>query len=296
MYTAGIDIGGTNTRIALIDEAYEIIQRIQFPTDVNNPHATLQKIQETVQSFSVAIAGVGLSCPGPLDLKQGIILDTPNLKGGWHGLAVSKELSARLKVPVFLENDANLACLAEAVLGQGKDYSYVQFLTISTGLGSGLVIDKKIYQGAHGFAHEIANIPLWRNGPSHGSIYPGGVEAICSGTAITTRAKKAGLDVEHAGDVYSLACSQYQTAIDIMEDAKEYLANTIAIIYAFVDPEIVILGGSVAIKIPGFVEDVEQRVKTKVYPNIQPLVKVVKTNLSEDSGLLGAACLAFLQV
>lgn len=296
MYTAGIDIGGTNTRIALIDEAYEIIQRIQFPTDVNNPHATLQKIQETVQSFSVAIAGVGLSCPGPLDLKQGIILDTPNLKGGWHGLAVSKELSARLKVPVFLENDANLACLAEAVLGQGKDYSYVQFLTISTGLGSGLVIDKKIYQGAHGFAHEIANIPLWRNGPSHGSIYPGGVEAICSGTAITTRAKKAGLDVEHAGDVYSLTCSQNQTAIDIMEDAKEYLANTIAIIYAFVDPEIVILGGSVAIKIPGFVEDVEQRVKTKVYPNIQPLVKVVKTNLSEDSGLLGAACLAFLQV
>ena len=296
MYTAGIDIGGTNTRIALIDEAYEIIQRIQFPTDVNNPHATLQKIQETVQSFSVAIAGVGLSCPGPLDLKQGIILDTPNLKGGWHGLAVSKELSARLKVPVFLENDANLACLAEAVLGQGKDYSYVQFLTISTGLGSGLVIDKKIYQGAHGFAHEIANIPLWRNGPHHGSIYPGGVEAICSGTAITTRAKKAGLDVEHAGDVYSLACSQNQTAIDIMEDAKEYLANTIAIIYAFVDPEIVILGGSVAIKIPGFVEDVEQRVKTKVYPNIQPLVKVVKTNLSEDSGLLGAACLAFLQV
>ena len=81
-----------------------------------------------------------------------------------------------------------------------------------------------------------------------------------------------------------------------MEDAKEYLANTIAIIYAFIDPEIVILGGSVAIKIPGFVEDVEQRVKAKVYPNIQPLVRVVKTNLSEDSGLLGAACLAFLQV
>ncbi len=296
MYTAGIDIGGTNTRIALIDEAYEIIERIQFPTDVNNPQATLQKIQEAVQGFSVAIAGVGLSCPGPLDLKQGIILDTPNLKGGWHGLAVSKELSARLKVPVFLENDANLACLAEAVLGQGKDYSYVQFLTISTGLGSGLVIDKKIYQGAHGFAHEIANIPLWRNGPSHGSIYPGGVEAICSGTAITTRAVNAGLDVQHAGDVYSLACSQNQTAMDIMEDAKEYLANTIAIIYAFVDPEIVILGGSVAIKIPGFVEDVEQRVKTKVYPNIRPLVKVVKTNLIEDSGLLGAACLAFLQV
>ena len=104
-----------------------------------------------MQSFSVANAGVGLSCPGPLDLKQGIILDTPNLKGGWHGLAVSKELSARLKVPVFLENDANLACLVEAVLGQGKDYSYVQFLTILQDLGQDLSLIKKIYQGAHGF-------------------------------------------------------------------------------------------------------------------------------------------------
>ena len=91
MYTAGIDIGGTNTRIALINDLYEIVERLQFPTDVNNPQATLQKIQDTVQGFSVAIAGAGLSCPGPLDLKQGIILDTPNLKGGWHGLAVSRE-------------------------------------------------------------------------------------------------------------------------------------------------------------------------------------------------------------
>lgn len=294
MYTAGIDIGGTNTRIALINEKYEIIDRVQFPTDSLDPKATLAKIQKSIQEFQVEMKGAGLSCPGPLDLKRGIILDTPNLKGKWHGFAVSHELSERLQIPVFLENDANLACLAEAVLGQGKEYSYVQFLTVSTGLGSGLVIDKKIYQGAHGFAHEIANIPLWRNGPSHGSIYPGGIEAISSGTAMTMRAKAAGLTVCHAGEVYDLACAGNQIAEEIMEDAKEYLANTIAIIYAFVDPEIVILGGSVAIKIPGFVEDVEQRVKSKVYPNIRPLVQVVKTNLSEDSGLLGAACLAFL--
>lgn len=172
-----------------------------------------------------------------------MILDTPNLKGKWHGFAVSEELAKLLGVPVYLENDANLACLAEAVLGQGKDCTYVQFLTVSTGLGSGLVIDKKIYQGAHGFAHEIANIPLWKDGPRHGSIYPGGVEAICSGTAITTRAMNAGLTVQHAGDVYTLAQAGNTYAIKIMEDAKEYLANTIAIIYAFIDPEIVILGG-----------------------------------------------------
>ena len=113
------------------------------------------------------------------------------------------------------------------------------------------------------FAHEIANIPLWRNGPSHGSILSRRCGSYSQRYSDYNTRKKAGLDVEHAGDVYSLACWQNQTAINIMEDAKEYLANTIAIIYAFVDPEIVILGGSVAIKIPGLVEDVEQESENK---------------------------------
>lgn len=78
---------------------------------------------------------------------------------------------------------------AEAIIGEGKEYNIVQYLTVSTGLGAGLVINKKVFQGAHGFANEVANVCLWNNGPSHGSIYPGGVEAICSGTAIEQRAK-----------------------------------------------------------------------------------------------------------
>lgn len=294
MYTAGIDIGGTNTRIALLDEDYHIVKRVQFTTDVKHPAVTLERIKKEFDDFGVSVSGVGLSCPGPLDLKNGVILDTPNLQGEWHNFPVSEELGKLLSLPVYLENDANLACLAEAVVGQGKDYEYVQFLTVSTGLGSGLVIHKEIYQGAHGFAHEIANIPLWKDGPTHGSIYPGGVEAICSGTAIVKRAHAAGLTVAHAGEVADLAASGHCAAAAIMEDAVEYLANTIAIIYAFIDPEIVILGGSVAIKIKGFVEEVERRVKEKVYPNVRPLVKVVRTNLNEDSGLIGAACLASL--
>ena len=164
---------------------------------------------------------------------------------------------------------------------------------MSTGVGAGLVIHRQIYQGAHGFAHEIANIPLWKDGPSHGTIYPGGVEAISSGTAITSRAQKAGLTVTHAGEVNDLAVAGNETAAQIIDDAKDYLANAIAIIYAFLDPDIVVLGGSVALKIPGFVEDVEMRVRSKVFSTIAPLVHVVKTNLNEDSGLLGGACLVF---
>ena len=234
-----------------------------------------------------------MSCPGPLDLINGKILTPPNLKGQWHNLKVAEELSKLINKPVYLENDANLAGLAEAVVGEGKDYNYVQFFTVSTGLGAGFVINKEIYHGAHGFANEVANCVMMKNGPSHGSIIPGGIEAISSGTAITSRAVKAGLDVKHAGEVNDLAKAGNEVAKQIMDDAKEYLANFIGVVYGYADPEIVILGGSVALKIDGFVEEVEALAKERVYEIMKPYVKVRKSTLNEDSGLIGAAYLAF---
>lgn len=294
-YAIAIDIGGTNTRVALVNEEYKIEQRAQFSTNADNPDETLLKIKQAIECFDKPILGVGMSCPGPLDLLEGKILVTPNLHGKWHNYCVSKELEKLINKPVYLENDANLAALAEAWIGEGKDYNIVQYLTVSTGLGAGLVINKKIFQGSHGFANEVANVCMIQDGPSHGRIYPGGIEAISSGTAIEQRAKKKGLDVKHAGEVNDLSLQGNEEAKQIMKDAKVYLANFIAGIQAFIDPEIVILGGSVALKIDGFVEEVETLVKEKVYDVVKPLVKVRKSTLNEDSGLLGAACLVFGQ-
>lgn len=292
-YSVAIDIGGTNTRVALADEELNIIERKQFATDSENPDVTLGKIAEVIKSFDCDIVGAGMSCPGPLDLINGKILTPPNLKGQWHNLKVAEELSKLINKPVYLENDANLAGLAEAVVGEGKDYNYVQFFTVSTGLGSGFVINKEIYHGAHGFGNEVANCVMMKDGPSHGSIIPGGIEAISSGTAITSRAVKAGLDVKHAGEVNDLAKAGNEVAKQIMDDAKEYLANFIGVVYGYADPEIVILGGSVALKIDGFVEEVEALAKERVYEIMKPYVKVRKSTLNEDSGLIGAAYLAF---
>ena len=292
-YSVAIDIGGTNTRVALADEELNIIERKQFATDSENPDVTLGKIAEVIKSFDCDIVGAGMSCPGPLDLINGKILTPPNLKGQWHILKVAEELSKLINKPVYLENDANLAGLAEAVVGEGKDYNYVQFFTVSTGLGAGFVINKEIYHGAHGFGNEVANCVMMKDGPSHGSIIPGGIEAISSGTAITSRAVKAGLDVKHAGEVNDLAKAGNEVAKQIMDDAKEYLANFIGVVYGYADPEIVILGGSVALKIDGFVEEVEALAKERVYEIMKPYVKVRKSTLNEDSGLIGAAYLAF---
>ena len=292
-YSVAIDIGGTNTRVALADEELNIIERKQFATDSENPDVTLGKIAEVIKSFDCDIVGAGMSCPGPLDLINGKILTPPNLKGQWHNLKVAEEVSKLINKPVYLENDANLAGLAEAVVGEGKDYNYVQFFTVSTGLGAGFVINKEIYHGAHGFGNEVANCVMMKDGPSHGSIIPGGIEAISSGTAITSRAVKAGLDVKHAGEVNDLAKAGNEVAKQIMDDAKEYLANFIGVVYGYADPEIVILGGSVALKIDGFVEEVEALAKERVYEIMKPYVKVRKSTLNEDSGLIGAAYLAF---
>lgn len=145
-HAIAIDIGGTNTRVALVDENYEIIDRQQFATDSKNPDVTLDQIAAIVNGYEEELVGVGMSCPGPIDLIAGKVLTPPNLTDGWHNYSISEELSKRIHgLPVYLNNDANLACLAEAVIGEGKDYRFVQYFTVSTGLGAGFVIDKEIY-------------------------------------------------------------------------------------------------------------------------------------------------------
>lgn len=292
-YAVGIDVGGTNTRVALIDENYKILKREQFRTDPENPQITLEKIRTIVNRFEYPAEGIGISCPGPLDLMNGMVLTPPNLPG-WHQLHLTKTLNEMTKVPVILENDANLAGLAEAVVGAGKGKHLVQFLTISTGIGAGFCMNGEVYRGARGFAQEVANCILWKDGPAQGELKKGSIESIASGTAITKRAREAGLSVDHAGDVYALAQSGNEKAEQIMEDTFEYLSSFVGILYGILDPDLFVFSGSVALKIPGFLEEIKRRVRKKVYPALEDNIQIVPAKLGEDCGLIGAAHLAFI--
>ena len=205
-YAVGIDVGGTNTRVALINEQYEIKERVQFGSDPKDPLKTLNQINDVIKEFGQEIEGIGISCPGPLDLINGVILTPPNLPG---------------------------------------------------------------------------------------DLKKGSIESIASGTAITKRANDAGLNAAHAGEVYQLAQEGNETAAAIMEDAYEYLSSFIATLYGILDPELFVLSGSVALKIPEFIEEIEKRAKGKVYDALKGNVKIVPAALGEDCGLIGAACLAF---
>ena len=274
-YAVGIDVGGTNTRVALINEEYKILERIKFSTDSKDPEVTLQKIGEIIKGFAKEIEGIGISCPGPLDLIGGVVLTPPNLPG-WHYLPLSKRLEEITGVKVALENDANLAALAEALVGAGAGKHFVQFLTISTGVGAGLCVNGKIYHGAKGFGQEVANSIVWRDGPSQGDLKKGSIESIASGTAITKRANDAGISAAHAGEVYEAAKAGNETAKEIMEDTYEYLSNFLGTLYGVLDPEIFILSGSVALKIPGFIKEVEKRTKVKARVVAHALENLIK--------------------
>src|SRR5699024_7218447 len=153
-----------------------------------DPMNTMNRIKTVIDSFDQKPVGIGVSCPGPLDLKQGIILSPPNLPG-WHGFKLVETFESMFKLNTYLENDANLAGLADASIGAGKDYDYVQYLTVSTGLGGGFVVHEEIYQGARGFAQELANVILVPGGFSVGDLKPGSLESLSSGTGIVARAK-----------------------------------------------------------------------------------------------------------
>lgn len=290
-YAITVDIGGTNTRVALIDETYTILERSAFSTDAHDPRANVLMIKEVISSFHKDVVGIGVSCPGPLDLKKGVVLTPPNLPG-WHGFELVQECEHLIGLRTVLENDANLACLGEAVVGAGKGERFVQYFTVSTGIGGGFVVDQQIFQGAHGFAQEVANVILLPEGPKVGGLQEGSLESICSGTAITKRAQNHGLNVTHAGEVNELAIGGNYRATKIMESAKEYMGNAVAMAYAFLDPDVVVLGGGVALKVDGFVEAVEVHARNKVYGVVRDLVKVRKAKLGDDSGLIGGGILA----
>jgi len=293
-YALGIDIGGTNSRVSLFDQNYELISKKTISSDPNNYTKTLGELCDFINEIkeNYNIVGIGVCAPGPLDLINGTILETPNLPG-WAGCEVSKIIEKSTGIRTKLENDANLAGLAEAVVGLGKGHDIVQYLTISTGVGSACVVNGKIFIGSHGFAHEIANVIVNPSGNQKGSLQKGSVESIASGTAITEIAKVRGLDVNHAGEVNDLATKGNEVAKQVMDEAYDALSSCIAAIVAFIDPSIIILGGSVALKIEGFTQKVEEMVIAKVFDAVKPHVKIVNSNLDGDSGILGGAILGF---
>ena len=250
------DIGGTQMRVAAFDaDTLTQVAHKRIPTQGNNQLPTdrlIQLISEIGKDHK--IKAVGIAAPGFLDPKKGVVYEAPNIPG-WNNLELKKIIEGSIKAPVFIGNDANMAALGEWKYGAGKGHKDILYLTISTGIGSGVIIDGQLLLGHRGLAAEFGHVTIDPNGPICGCGHPGHLEAFSSGTAIRKYVMEElskGVPSllssnEHLSskDIYLAAMKNDNLAVEAFSRAGKYLGIAIANFLHMLNPSIVILGGGV---------------------------------------------------
>ena len=233
-YYIGIDLGGTNVRTLLVDEEGNSYSEVKDVTErEKGPDYVCAKIIRQIEALDYSVCGgisgvegIGIGVPGPVDTVKGVMIMATNLPG-FENYPICQKLADRFNLPTFIDNDANVAGLAEALLGAGKGLPIVYYVTISTGIGGALIVDGKLVSGGRGHAGEIGNIIVKNNGYKFGGLNPGAAEGEASGTAITRKGKEIlGEDVvKHAGNVFELAANGDLKAQSIVDDTIAMLSN-----------------------------------------------------------------------
>lgn len=289
MRRIGIDIGGTQLRVAAFEEDGTLVTKVAMPNNHGlGPAGNLERLARVIEGWDTSYAGVGIGCPGPLDFATGRILNPPNLPG-WEGFGIVSWFEDRLGCRTVLNNDANVAGLAEACLGAGRDLESVVYLTVSTGVGAAYVLDGSIVGGAHSCAAEVFNMVVADRPPVRPGMNPGALEDQASGTAIGRAASaRLGMEVD-AAQVFALRREGNELAREVVDDAAAMLARGVCNIACVVDPDIFVFGGSVALYNPDFVELVHDKVRRLV---LNPdSLSFALAECGGDAGLMGAALL-----
>lgn len=293
---AAVDVGGTKTLVEVFDGGPEPVGSAELATARSGDLAGA--LAENVRRVADgrAISAVGVGCPGPLDPAAGVILNPPNLSRGWWGLRLADELSARLGAPAALENDCNLGALGEWDRGAGAGYESVLYVTVSTGVGAGLVTAGEVFGGDRGFAVELGHTVLDVSGPVCGCGRSGCVEALASGTAIARRAAELGWrpppgKEADSSEVAVSAEAGDRLASEALEEAADYLGKALVnFIYSF-DPAVVVVGGGVS-RSGLFVRLVEEAVAREPMMEAFRGVPVLTAGLPGRSVIHGARVLA----
>ncbi len=302
--TLAVDIGGTHIRVAAF-EADSITPAAHTRTkSLAKTPGVYDRLVKAIESVwqEGNIAAIGIASPGPLDPHRGVILDTPNIPE-WKNFPVAPKLSEHFGVPVFLDNDANLAGLGEWQYGAGVGHHDLVYITISTGIGGGVISHDQLLQGFHGMGAELGHMIIDPNGPPCGCGHNGHVESFSSGPAIAryvTEQLKAGQKSSLQADpglsavqIASAALEGDPLAISAFERAGHYLGIGVANYLAIFDPSILIFGGGVSqvgdLLFKPFKESLRRHV---FHPHYLDDLVITEAALGDNAGLLGALALA----
>ena len=293
-YYIGIDLGGTNVRVAKMDEDGNIVQDVIKPS--HGLEGPRELIRDTIFSCLDEIKdldkceGIGIGAPGPIDTKRKLMSVSSNLVG-FKEYPIADMIEEKYKLPCFIDNDANVAGLAEALVGSGKGYPIVYYLTHSTGIGGALIINGKVVSGRLGFAGEVGNIIIDRNYPKINHLNAGASECLASGTAIGRRAREIFKDEKMgASDVFRLAKEGNTDAVKLVDDVTRDFAQLLSSISHIVDPHCFVIGGGVSKASDYYFPILKKYYNSMVHEGMRD-VPILKTTLKEP-GVLGAALLA----
>ena len=291
-YYVGIDLGGTNVRVAKINEKGEILKDVIRPSyGLNGPQKIESNIMDILRLFDLSdVEGIGLAIPGPCDPETNTITQATNIPG-CENYPFAANIEKEFGVKVYLDNDANVAGLAEAVFGAGRGYRTIYYLTHSTGIGGALIIDQKIMQGHKGYCGEVANVivdPDAKQFPNYAHLNRGGVETVASGTAIGLVGKEVfGDKITGARDVFQLAKEGNGNALNIIDKMCKDFATCLADISAIVAPDAFVIGGGCSHSSDVYFDKLREYFKTMAHAGMAD-VPILKAEL-EEPGVLGAA-------
>ena len=309
-YYLGIDLGGTFIKGGIVDDEGNIILRDKIPTEshkgadgvVANIVSLCRSLMEQANLTAGDLSGVGIGVPGMIDSQKGEVIYSNNLN--WKDFSISEKVSETLGLPVKIANDANVAALGETKFGCGKNYQNSVMITLGTGVGSGIVIDGKLFEGNRSAGAEIGHTAIVAGGELCTCGRKGCLEAYASATALIRDTKRA-MEANPDSGLWKIATLDTvtgKTAFDLWETddvAKavvdnyiEKLGVGIVNVANALRPEIIILGGGVCSEGDRLVKPLQEMMDRDVFAgNKGPAVQILIAELGNDAGLLGAAAL-----
>ncbi|MCL6517697.1 ROK family protein [Alicyclobacillus sp.] len=291
MVSVGIDLGGTKLAACLLRSDGSVLAETTVPTQAwEGPEAVMARmealIREMMERAPERVAAVGIGSPGPLDLKTGVVLSPPNLPG-WDRVPLRDRMRAAVGLPVYLDNDANAAALAEFRSGAGAGADRMVYVTVSTGIGAGIVIDGRLYRGETGASGEFGHtsVNAWGEPCRCGNV--GCLENYASGTAIAKRAEAVFGRTMPAAEVMSRASEGDQAAKGIVEEAFYALGIGLVNLTKLLNPRRIVIGGGVA-QTGGPMLDTLRRIVNR---HCDLEVEIRPAALGTRAGVIGAALL-----
>lgn len=310
-YWMGFDLGGTKMLAQIYDADWKVVAKEKKRTKPGTSER--QGVDRIIDTIKVALKkadltpeqlkGIGIGCPGPIDMDQGVLLDLPNL--GWEAVPLQTQVAEELGCPVAILNDVDAGTYAEYRLGAAQNARCAIAVFAGTGIGGGCIYRGEIFRGTRISAFEIGHVQVMSNGPRCGCGQRGCLESVASRLAIAAQAARtayrgdaphlledAGVDLSkiRSGALSSSIKAGDKAIEEIILEAARYIGIAVASAINLIGPEVVVLGGGLVEAMPDlFVPQVQRAANKRVMPAYQGTFKVVPAMLEDDAGVLGAA-------